>query len=95
MRSSNCVIDSRWVCKLTDFGMERVHPANGAPQSMGEHAFYTSLYHIFKNKDLLITYRKRIISLTLINEAEIRSESRLLAASINLKVNLEFGIWSK
>ncbi|WAR01748.1 GCY21-like protein [Mya arenaria] len=45
LKSSNCVIDSRWVCKLTDFGIERLKPeADSSEEVIGEHAFYARLF---------------------------------------------------
>ncbi|XP_053384657.1 atrial natriuretic peptide receptor 1-like [Mercenaria mercenaria] len=44
LRSSNCVIDSRWVCKLTDFGMEKLKPLHDTVENLGEHAFYAKLF---------------------------------------------------
>ncbi|XP_053384831.1 atrial natriuretic peptide receptor 1-like [Mercenaria mercenaria] len=44
LRSSNCVIDNRWVCKLTDFGIQRLKPARDSVETIGEHAFYARLF---------------------------------------------------
>ncbi|XP_060604135.1 atrial natriuretic peptide receptor 1-like [Ruditapes philippinarum] len=44
LRSSNCVIDNRWVCKLTDFGTQRLKPADESVDTFGEHAFYARLF---------------------------------------------------
>eukprot|EP00057_Strongylocentrotus_purpuratus_P017815 XP_011672289.1 PREDICTED: speract receptor isoform X1 [Strongylocentrotus purpuratus] len=42
LKSSNCVVDSRWVLKITDFGL--VHFKVGQqPPDMGEHAYYQDL----------------------------------------------------
>lgn len=43
LKSSNCVIDSRWVLKLTDYGAITTHPEEPT-QEVGEHEFYTGLF---------------------------------------------------
>ncbi|XP_048752602.2 atrial natriuretic peptide receptor 1-like isoform X2 [Ostrea edulis] len=43
LKSSNCVIDSRWVLKLTDYGAITTHPEEPS-QEIGEHEFYTGLF---------------------------------------------------
>nr|XP_022346077.1 atrial natriuretic peptide receptor 2-like [Crassostrea virginica] len=43
LKSSNCVIDSRWVLKLTDYGAITTHPEEPT-QEIGEHEFYTGLF---------------------------------------------------
>ena len=44
LKSSNCVIDSRWVLKLTDYGAITTHPEEPT-QEIGEHEFYTGKSH--------------------------------------------------
>ena len=47
LKSSNCVIDSRWVCKLTDFGLQKVKtPLHLQVEEIGEHAAYARMYHM-------------------------------------------------
>ncbi|XP_041474147.1 speract receptor-like [Lytechinus variegatus] len=42
LKSSNCVVDSRWVLKITDFGL--IHFKVGSqPPDMGEYAYYQGL----------------------------------------------------
>lgn len=43
LKSSNCVIDSRWVLKLTDYGAITTHPEEPT-QEVGEHEFYTGIH---------------------------------------------------
>ena len=46
LKSSNCVIDSRWVCKLTDFGTHRWKNLHDiSEESLGEHAYYAREYN--------------------------------------------------
>ncbi|XP_071509396.1 speract receptor-like [Diadema antillarum] len=42
LKSSNCVVDSRWVLKVTDFGLHH-YTMGQQPPDMGEHAFYRNL----------------------------------------------------
>ncbi|XP_060600187.1 atrial natriuretic peptide receptor 2-like, partial [Ruditapes philippinarum] len=83
LRSSNCVVDSRWVCKLTHFGIERLTPAPETPQSIGEHAFYTKLFwtapeilrKIFLKKEIEKTPQSDVYSLgVILMELVCRSE---------------------
>ena len=47
LKSSNCVIDSRWVCKLTDFGLQKLKtPLHLQVEEIGEHAAYARMYHM-------------------------------------------------
>ncbi|XP_023932730.1 atrial natriuretic peptide receptor 1 [Lingula anatina] len=41
LKSSNCVIDSRWVLKVTDYGALQVYREDS--QDMGEHEYFTRL----------------------------------------------------
>jgi len=48
LKSSNCVIDSRWVCKLTDFGAQRLQPdPETLEHALGEHAYYASKGNVY------------------------------------------------
>ena len=40
LKSSNCVVDSRWVLKITDFGLHEF--LKGAQDDIGEYAYYRS-----------------------------------------------------
>ncbi|CAI5438927.1 unnamed protein product [Caenorhabditis angaria] len=41
LKSSNCVVDSRFVLKVTDFGLHKLHSLEETSmEEMGEHAFY-------------------------------------------------------
>jgi serine/threonine protein kinase len=42
LKSSNCVVDSRWVVKITDFGLHEF--LKGAQEDIGEYAHYRSEY---------------------------------------------------
>lgn len=39
LKSSKCLIDGRWVCKVTDYGLDTVK-ANQTEEDLGEHAKY-------------------------------------------------------
>ena len=41
LKSSNCVVDSRWVVKITDFGLHEFMEGE-MEQTEGEHALYRS-----------------------------------------------------
>ncbi|KAL5018501.1 hypothetical protein ScPMuIL_004223 [Solemya velum] len=41
LKSSNCVVDSRWVLKLTDYGLQEF--LEGAEENVEEYAFYRNL----------------------------------------------------
>ncbi|XP_077977730.1 atrial natriuretic peptide receptor 2-like [Glandiceps talaboti] len=43
LKSSNCVIDSRWVCKITDYGMGEFRDGEEIDENEGEHAINTRL----------------------------------------------------
>eukprot|EP00058_Branchiostoma_floridae_P020614 XP_002606104.1 hypothetical protein BRAFLDRAFT_88014 [Branchiostoma floridae] len=48
LKSSNCVVDSRWVVKVTDFGLQEFKA--GSKDEAGEHAYYRSTKsNIFDN----------------------------------------------
>ncbi|XP_038064179.1 guanylate cyclase 32E-like [Patiria miniata] len=50
LKSSNCVVDSRWVLKISDFGLHHFKAGHQNPD-MGEHAFYQSF--LWKAPELL------------------------------------------
>ena len=41
LKSSNCVVDSRWVVKITDFGLQEFMEGE-TDQTEGEYALYRS-----------------------------------------------------
>lgn len=43
LKSSNCVVDSRWVVKITDFGLQEFMEGE-TEETEGEHALYRSKY---------------------------------------------------
>ncbi|CAG5123910.1 unnamed protein product, partial [Candidula unifasciata] len=49
LKSSNCVVDSRWVLKITDYGLHEF--TAGEVQTMGEYALYRNL--LWKAPELL------------------------------------------
>ncbi|XP_066292831.1 receptor-type guanylate cyclase Gyc76C-like [Branchiostoma lanceolatum] len=50
LKSSNCVVDSRWVVKVTDFGLQEFK-AGSKDEAAGEHAYYRNL--LWKAPELL------------------------------------------
>lgn len=51
LKSSNCVVDSRFVLKVTDFGLHRLHALeDDKPDENGEHAYYKSEWSLLKTK---------------------------------------------
>ncbi|XP_071497705.1 speract receptor-like isoform X1 [Diadema antillarum] len=50
LKSSNCVVDSRWVLKITDFGLHQFRSGSNPPE-MGDHAKYEKL--LWKAPELL------------------------------------------
>ncbi|CAF1082671.1 unnamed protein product [Didymodactylos carnosus] len=47
LKSSNCVVDSRFVCKVTDFGLPtlRSNPNKISPNHVKDYAYYKSIEH--------------------------------------------------
>lgn len=43
LTSSNCVIDSRWVCKITDIGLEKFKEGQSEDPELGIDAYYNGL----------------------------------------------------
>lgn len=41
LKTTNCVIDSRWVAKLTDYGLRRFKKGEKSPEEVGEDKYYT------------------------------------------------------
>lgn len=53
LKSSNCVVDGRWVLKITDYGLTKFK-ANQAEREEGEYArFYREFVYIFLSMCLL------------------------------------------
>jgi len=44
LKSSNCLIDSRWVCKITDIGLEKFKGGQKSDPSIGIDAEYNGKY---------------------------------------------------
>ena len=44
LTSCNCVIDNRWVCKITDYGLDKLK-AN-AKEDISEYQQYRSKFHV-------------------------------------------------
>ena len=45
LKSSNCVVDSRWVLKITDFGLTHFKHGQEPPEH-GDNAYYQSKYSV-------------------------------------------------
>lgn len=43
LKSNNCVVDSRWVCKITDIGLEKFKQGQTEYQDMGIDAYFNGL----------------------------------------------------
>ncbi|XP_045176739.2 guanylate cyclase 2G-like [Mercenaria mercenaria] len=92
LRSANCVIDSRWVCKLTDFGIEKFRAIQNSEEMMGEYNFYSRLYwtapeilrKLLKNESCECTHQSDIYSLGVIFK-ELVSNSQPYSAESHLK----------
>ncbi|KAH3891200.1 hypothetical protein DPMN_015290 [Dreissena polymorpha] len=44
LKSSNCVIDSRWVCKLTDFNLQKLRHIRETADYLGDVVYYSRLF---------------------------------------------------
>ncbi|CAG5136001.1 unnamed protein product, partial [Candidula unifasciata] len=44
LKTTNCVIDSRWVAKLTDYGLKRFKKGEKSSDEIGEDKYYTDLF---------------------------------------------------
>lgn len=44
LKSSNCLIDSRWVCKISDIGLEKFKGGQKSDPSIGIDAEYNGKY---------------------------------------------------
>lgn len=51
LKSSNCVITSRWMLQITDFGLHDLRHCAESSGSVGEHQYYRSLF--WKSPELL------------------------------------------
>ena len=40
LKSGNCVVDSRWVCKITDVGLENFKQGQSQEPELGMDAYY-------------------------------------------------------
>ena len=45
LKSSNCLVDSRWVVKITDFGLNKFKQGQEIPYH-GEHALYKRQFRL-------------------------------------------------
>ena len=55
LKSSNCVVDSRWVLKITDYGLCEFKSGAEPDADMSEHTFYQSKKLLCKYALLPIT----------------------------------------
>lgn len=100
LRSANCVIDTRWVCKLTDFGIQKFRAIQNSEEMLGEHSFYSRLYwtapeilrKVLKNEFCEGTHPSDIYALGVIfkelvsNSSPYSAESHLSPKEIITKV---------
>ena len=49
LKSSNCVVDSRWVLRITDYGLYEFKEGT-EPEDMNEHTYYQSKMHTNNNQ---------------------------------------------
>lgn len=61
LKSSNCVVDSRWVLKLTDYGLQKF--LEGAEENMEEYAFYRSKYISFSDSLIVMVDQRQSSSM--------------------------------
>lgn len=55
LKSSNCVVDGRWICKLTDYGMTTFRHGEDVDQAITEDTWFSSklIEHYFKHMSLV------------------------------------------
>ena len=55
LRSSNCLIDSRWTCKIADFGLDSVK-ANQPEEDFGDYASYRGKWTTLPFESMVTEY---------------------------------------
>ncbi len=49
LKSSNCVVDSRWVLRITDYGLSEYKSGAEPDVEMSEHTYYQSEYRVHQS----------------------------------------------
>ena len=58
LKSTNCVIDNHWACKLTDFGMEPLRFGQTLEEHVQEEDEYSSMYKHFTNEMISNSFKQ-------------------------------------
>lgn len=80
LKSSNCVVDGRWVVKITDFGFREF--TSGANDSLEEYAFYRSNFKNSLMYHFILLYNVFLLTLQL----EICQLCKTLSYFLNIKL---------
>jgi len=70
LKTSNCVVDSRFVLKVTDFGLAELHAMEDIKEDeLESHAYYRSIFNFLKIK-IKIFFRKTLDSPRIIKRSK-------------------------